>query len=110
LLIAQMYTFERYLRLQPRLCESEHRRKVAEMLEEIEKHKTRRELTLVGGQFSPGFLLYGYRYGLMRVSQPWKKVLATILDACPLVTSAAHLKYGRLPGGIHGSPGMVPHK
>jgi hypothetical protein len=42
------------------------------------------------------------------VWQSGKKVLATILDVCPLVALWLGLKYGRLPGGTQGSP-MLPH-
>ena len=42
------------------------------------------------------------------VSQPGKKVLATILVVCPLVTYAPGLKYGLFPGGMQGSAGP-PH-
>ena len=50
----------------------------------------------------------GCRPYLNGVWQLGKKVLATIFEVCPRVALLFGLKYGRLAGGLHGSP-APPH-
>jgi len=54
-----------------------------------------------------GYLVNAYRLS-PRTLQSGKKVPDTIFDVCPLVALLLGLKYGRSPGGMHGSP-VPPH-